>query len=95
MDKSLQAHEYSSQTAAKLRSDLSIPTRGHGSLDLIVDATGAETCCQIALEVIRPGGTYVQLGFGPQRVSVPLSLVITKEIRIKGSWRSVDRSTIK
>lgn len=87
MDKSLETHEYSSQTAQSLLTTLSIPARGPGSLDLIVDATGAETCCQIALEIVRPGGTYVQLGFGPQRVNVPLAVVITKEIRIKGSWR--------
>ncbi|BEJ11879.1 hypothetical protein CspHIS471_0203390 [Cutaneotrichosporon sp. HIS471] len=61
--------------------------RGHGSIDLVVDATGAESCIAMGLNAVRPGGTFVQTGFGPPDVAIPMFRVVTNEIKIKGSWR--------
>lgn len=78
---------YSLRAAKALLSSLRIPERGQGSIDLVVDATGAETCIQMGLNAVRPGGTHVQTGFGPPDVAIPMFRVITNEIKIKGSWR--------
>jgi len=32
-------------------------------------------------------GTYVQTGFGPPDVTVPMFRIVTNEITIKGGWR--------
>ncbi|BEI81180.1 hypothetical protein CcaverHIS002_0203400 [Cutaneotrichosporon cavernicola] len=79
--------EYALRAAKKLLADLAIPERGHGSIDLVVDATGAETCIAMGLNAVRPGGTFVQTGFGPPDVAIPMFRVVTNEIKIKGSWR--------
>jgi len=52
-----------------------------------MDATGAETCIQMGLNAVRPGGTYVQTGFGSPDVVVPMFRITTEEIKIKGGWR--------
>lgn len=79
--------EYSLRAAKQLLDDLRLPVRGHGAIDLVLDATGAETCIQIGLNAVRPGGTFVQIGFGPADVTIPMFRVVTEEIKIKGSWR--------
>ncbi|WRT66294.1 chlorophyll synthesis pathway protein BchC [Kwoniella shivajii] len=78
---------YSVRAAADLLLSLGIPTRGPGSIDLVVDATGAEVCIQMGLNAIKPGGTYVQTGFGPPDIQVPMFRITTNEVQIKGGWR--------
>lgn len=78
---------YSLRAAQDLLATLRIPERGHGSIDLVIDATGAETCIQMGLNAVRPGGTHVQTGFGPPDVAIPMFRVITNEIKLKGAWR--------
>ncbi|WVQ72436.1 hypothetical protein IAR50_001988 [Cryptococcus sp. DSM 104548] len=78
---------YSERAAAHLLSTCGIPARGPGSIDLVVDATGAPSCVALGLQTVRPGGTYVQVGFGPPDVPVPMFRITTNEINIKGAWR--------
>jgi len=47
--------EYSLRAAKDLLMQCGIPARGPGSIDLVVDATGAEVCVQMGLNVVRPG----------------------------------------
>lgn len=79
--------DYALRAARELLASLRIPERGHGAIDLVVDATGAETCIAMGLNAVRPGGTFVQTGFGPPDVSIPMFRVVTNEIRLRGSWR--------
>ncbi|WWC94108.1 chlorophyll synthesis pathway protein BchC [Kwoniella sp. B9012] len=79
--------QYSVRAAADLLLSLGIPARGPGSIDLVVDATGAEVCIQMGLNAVKPGGTYVQTGFGPPDIQIPMFRVTTNEIVIKGGWR--------
>ncbi|WWD02905.1 chlorophyll synthesis pathway protein BchC [Kwoniella europaea PYCC6329] len=79
--------QYSVRAATDLLLSLGIPARGPGSIDLVVDATGAEVCIQMGLNAIKPGGTYVQTGFGPPDIQIPMFRVTTNEIVIKGGWR--------
>ncbi|KAL7421703.1 hypothetical protein Q5752_003473 [Cryptotrichosporon argae] len=78
---------YSLRAAKELLAATGTPERGPGSIDLVVDATGAEVCVQMGLNAVRPGGTYVQTGFGPPDVTIPMFRTVTNEINIKGSWR--------
>ncbi|ODO09782.1 hypothetical protein I350_01999 [Cryptococcus amylolentus CBS 6273] len=78
---------YSERAAAHLLRTCDIPNRGPGSIDLVVDATGAPSCVALGLQTVRPGGTYVQVGFGPPDVPVPMFRITTNEINIKGAWR--------
>lgn len=38
-------------------------------------------------ELTGYSGTYVQTGFGPPNVQIPMFRVVTNEIRIRAGWR--------
>jgi len=78
---------YSLRAAKDLLLQTGTPVRGRGSIDLVMDATGAETCIQMGLNAVRPGGTYVQTGFGSPDITVPMFRITTEEIQIRGGWR--------
>ena len=46
---------YSLRAANDLLASLGIPPRGPGSIDLVMDATGAEVCIQMGINAVRPG----------------------------------------
>lgn len=52
---------YSERNAKAMFEQLGITERGIGSIDLVVDASGAETSIQTAVYVVRVGGTIVQV----------------------------------
>lgn len=57
-----------------------------GKLDVLIEATGSEAAIRGALELVRPGGTVVQLGLGGD-VTLPMNLIVAKELNIKGTFR--------
>lgn len=57
-----------------------------GCFDVVFEASGVEAAARSALEVLRPGGVFVQLGLGGD-MSLPVNLVVTKEIMYLGSFR--------
>ncbi|KAI8280961.1 hypothetical protein K4K56_011958 [Colletotrichum sp. SAR 10_98] len=59
---------------------------GNG-FDVIVEASGAESCIQMAIAMLKSGGTCIQAGLGETLTSVPLFLVTAKEINIRGTVR--------
>ncbi|KAF4811982.1 D-xylulose reductase A [Colletotrichum tropicale] len=59
---------------------------GNG-FDVTVEASGAESCIQMAIAMLKSGGTCIQAGLGKPLTSVPLFLVTAKEINIKGTVR--------
>ncbi|ORY34084.1 hypothetical protein BCR39DRAFT_592646 [Naematelia encephala] len=79
--------QYTLRAAHDLLLSTETPARGPGSLDLVMDATGAEVCIQMGLNAVRPGGTYVQTGFGSPDIQVPMFRITTEEIKLKGGWR--------
>lgn len=101
--------DHAVRAAEDLLRSTGTPARGPGSIDLVVDATGAETCVLMGLNAIKPGyvsrvlsmnveespywdgcrGIYVQIGFGPPNVTVPMFRIVTNEITIRGAWRWV------
>ncbi|KAF8897645.1 xylitol dehydrogenase [Infundibulicybe gibba] len=79
--------DYSRRNAATMKEQLGITDRGKGSIDLALDASGAEVSVQTALFVTKAGGTYVQVGMGPPDININIGMVVAKEITIKGSFR--------
>ncbi|WVN88112.1 chlorophyll synthesis pathway protein BchC [Cryptococcus depauperatus CBS 7841] len=79
---------YAVRVTEELRQTLSIPERGKGAVDLAIEASGAPSCVAIGVSVLRPAGTYVQVGMGAATtVPIPLFHVIAKQLRVVGSFR--------
>ena len=56
-------------------------------VDVIVEATGVESCVQTGIELIKGGGSYVQVGLGKKMVQFPLVVMSEKEITVRGCFR--------
>lgn len=56
---------------------------GHG-FDVTVEASGAEICAQMAVCMLKAGGTCIQAGLGKPLTAVPLFLITAKELNLKG-----------
>ncbi|KAG6854835.1 hypothetical protein C0991_012025 [Blastosporella zonata] len=78
---------YSRRNAEKMKKDLGIEDRGSKSIDLVVDASGAEVSIQTGLFVVKSGGTMVQVGMGNPNVTIDIGQLMTKELNYKGSFR--------
>ena len=61
-------------------------TADKGCFDICIEASGSEKALHSALNVVRPRGTIVQLGLGGD-MSVPMNMVVAKEIQLVGSFR--------
>ena len=55
--------------------------------DVAIDASGAEPSIQTAIYVLRTAGIYVQAGMGKPDVNFPITVMLTKEITVRGSFR--------
>lgn len=54
--------------------------------DLVVDATGVSLALKQALEVVRPFGSIVKIGWGPQPLDFSLDPLVAKAITLYGSF---------
>jgi len=79
--------EYSGRSAACMKAELGIEDTGSRSIDLVVDASGAEVSIQTAFYIAKTGGTFVQVGMGKPNVAVNLGLLMQKELKYQGSFR--------
>jgi D-xylulose reductase len=61
-------------------------TGGRGA-DVVIEATGAAPCTQAGVHVVRPGGTFVQVGMGKDELTFPIGAVCGSEVTFKGSFR--------
>jgi len=78
---------YSRRAVAELSTALGVEERGPKAVDLVIEATGAEVCIQMAILLAKIGGTVVQVGMGTAEATVPITLALVKELNIKGSFR--------
>ena len=53
--------QYSERNAQTMREQLGIEERGAKSIDLVVDASGADVSIQTGILIARQGGTFVQV----------------------------------
>lgn len=80
--------DYSKRSSKLLKEMLGMLEKGgNEGFDLVLEATGAETCIQMGILVAKPGGTFVQVGIGITEVTVPITLLLTKELTMKGTSR--------
>ena len=55
--------------------------------DVVIDATGAESCISCGVRALRRGGTFVQTGLGASNILFPVGQICSKEGIYKGSFR--------
>ena len=56
--------------------------------DIVFEASGAASALRQSFDLVRPGGTIVQIGTtGMQDIPLPVNQLMVKEIRIVGSFR--------
>lgn len=65
---------------------------GTGRFDVAIECAGAGPAMASALNALRHGGSYVQMGQTHRAVSVPLALASFKELTITGGFASTPRS---
>ncbi|KAL5532590.1 hypothetical protein ACEPAF_4364 [Sanghuangporus sanghuang] len=77
--------DYSKRVVELMKNTIGFKERGSKSFDLVVDATGVETCIQMAFLAVKMGGTFVEVGIGPEEIQVPVTTLITKEFKATGA----------
>lgn len=60
---------------------------GKGTFDAVFEASGAGPAVAAAIGAARPGATVVQVGIGGADTSVPLNLLVSKELTLRGTFR--------
>ena len=56
-------------------------------VDVVVEASGAPSAIRQAIEIVKPGGRIVLVGYPPGDVSLPIAEMISKELTIQGIHR--------
>ena len=54
--------------------------------DVVVDAAGVSESLKMAIDLVRPNGTIVKVGWGPKPINFSLDPVVQKNVRIQGSF---------
>lgn len=57
-----------------------------GQIDVVFECSGAPAALLAALKVLRPRGTLVTVGLGPE-VALPVTQVVARELNLIGSFR--------
>lgn len=65
-----------------------------GYFDVAFEASGVASAVAAVLTVVRPRGTFVQLGLGNAPISLSMNSVVTKEINLRGTFRFNDEFPI-
>ncbi|BCS27870.1 NAD(P)-dependent alcohol dehydrogenase [Aspergillus puulaauensis] len=55
--------------------------------DVVLEATGAQSCIQTGVHLTKKGGTYVQAGMGKENVVFPITTACIRDLTIRGSIR--------
>jgi L-idonate 5-dehydrogenase len=84
--------------ARRIGADLAVNTRADpagldrfsadkGYFDVVFEASGSGAALASALQVVRPGATIVQVGLGGGEMTLPINLLVAKEIQLRGTFR--------
>jgi L-idonate 5-dehydrogenase len=57
-----------------------------GTFDVLFEASGNQQALVSAFDVLRPGGTIVQVGLGGN-VTLPINTIVAKELQLRGTFR--------
>ncbi|KAJ0374691.1 hypothetical protein COL26b_007012 [Colletotrichum chrysophilum] len=77
---------YSKRHAFEIMKKFGLGERGEG-IDLVVECSGAEVCVQTGIWLAKRRGMFVQVGAGPANNLIPMSILVNKEVTVKGSLR--------
>ncbi|ODQ81221.1 hypothetical protein BABINDRAFT_170826 [Babjeviella inositovora NRRL Y-12698] len=55
--------------------------------NIVFDATGVEACITAGINLIKVGGTFMQVGVGKVKIEFPMAAVGNKELTVKGVYR--------
>jgi L-iditol 2-dehydrogenase len=58
-----------------------------GGADVVIEATGAESCISCGIWLMKRGGAFVQAGLGQSTIAFPVGEICSKEGSFKGSFR--------
>jgi D-xylulose reductase len=75
--------DWSVQLAQMIKDEF---TLGEGP-DVVIEATGAESCIQTGINLAKKGGMYVQAGMGKENVTIPITTACIRDLTIRGSIR--------
>jgi (R,R)-butanediol dehydrogenase/meso-butanediol dehydrogenase/diacetyl reductase/L-idonate 5-dehydrogenase len=59
-------------------------------IDVAFEASGAPKAFDLCIEALRPAGTLLQVGFLPPAAPITMAKLLTRELRILGTYRFVD-----
>jgi D-xylulose reductase len=79
--------DYSKRNANLMKEKLGIKERGPTSIDLVVDASGAEVSLQTGLHIAKMNSTFVQVGMGHPNMTIDIHQIMLKQMCYKGSFR--------
>lgn len=63
-----------------------IDTTG-GLVDTVIEASGATSSIDMGIDVLQPGGKYVQTGLGKPKIEFPIVAMSQKELMVRGCFR--------
>lgn len=75
--------EWSASVAEQIKTKFQL---GEGP-DVVIDATGAQSCIQAGVNLCKKGGTYVQAGMGRENIIFPITTACIRDLTIRGSIR--------
>jgi L-idonate 5-dehydrogenase len=58
-----------------------------GQFDVMIEASGSDKALRAGLDVVRPQGVIVQMGLGGGEATLPLNLLVAKELELRGTFR--------
>lgn len=75
------------RTARELKEQVGGDVRENDGFDLVIDATGAQSCIMLGVWAAKPQGRVVGVGMGRPDILVPLTRLSVQEIELVGSFR--------
>lgn len=84
--------------ARKLGADLTLGAEGEDvsaamrelgdgtGVDVVIDAAGVSATLKLAMEMVRPAGQIVKVGWGPQPLNFSLDPLVQKAVTLQGSF---------
>lgn len=78
-------HTFNSKTGGDYRALLK--QLGGNEPTVVLECTGAEPCINLGVQVLAPGGRFVQVGNAGGAVKFPITELATKELTLFGSFR--------
>jgi D-xylulose reductase len=76
-----------SRTAEENSSELLNEFGVEGGIDVVIEASGAESSIQMGIHLLKSRGYYVQTGVGKHTVQVPILALSEKELFVRGCYR--------